>query len=318
MTNQTQQQQPMTEAEWRKRELAHIRSTLERQKQEIGNALPEEIPAERFIRTALTAVQVNPDLLDADRQSLFLACMKAAQDGLLPDGREAVLNVYNTKTKVWEGNRQVEKWVPTVQYLPMVRGLLKLIRNSGEIGHVDAAAVYERDVFRFVRGDDPRLEHEPYLGEDDPGKIVAAYIVVRFTNGEVHREVMPRRDIEKVRGASKSGDGANSPWSKWYDQMAIKSVIKRAAKLLPNSSKRLESAIGHDNEDYEGFNQRGEVLDLGATAAVAGAAPAALTDGRAEQEARRPSRFGGIVNKAKQEAVRQPATDAQAQAQAAE
>lgn len=89
MTDPNQQQQPMTEADWRRQELAHIRNTLEKQKGEIAKALPEDIPAERFIRTALTAVQVNPDLLDADRQSLFIACMKAAQDGLLPDGARA-------------------------------------------------------------------------------------------------------------------------------------------------------------------------------------------------------------------------------------
>lgn len=257
---------------------------------EIAKALPKDIDPDRFIRTTITAVQMNPDLLGADRRSLMAACMRAAQDGLMPDGREAVLNIYNTKVK--EGNREV--WVPTVQYLPMVRGILKTLRNSGEIAHLDAAAVYEKDAFRFVRGDDPKLEHEPYLGEDDPGKIVAAYIVVRLTNGEVHREVMPRRDIEKTREASKSGNGANSPWTKWYDQMAIKAVVKRAAKLLPTSSDRLDKVIDHDNEamGFEGFNQRG--VD---TAALTQQAAPALTDERAEQDRRRPSRLAGIVDR---------------------
>ncbi|AAQ54944.1 RecT-like protein [Burkholderia phage Bcep22] len=275
---------------------------------EIEKALPPDIDVDRFIRTVLTSVQMNPDLLYANRQSLMNACMRAAQDGLFPDGREAVLNIYNTKVKVRDGNnRLIEEWVPMVQYLPMVRGILKVMRNSGEVANIDAAAVYSKDHFRFVRGDDPRIEHEPYLGDDDPGPVVAAYMIVKLSNGEVRREVMPRRDIEKTRLASKNAEGANSPWTKWYDQMAIKGVIKRGAKLLPASSDRLDRVIDHDNEasGFEAFNQRG--VDATAivqdTPSVAPAAPApatpAVTDQRAEQDQRRPSRMAGIVNRAR-------------------
>lgn len=234
--------------------LTVLRGALEgNMKAEIAKALPPGIDVERFVRTVITSVQMNEDLLYADRRSLFAACMKAAQDGLLPDGREAVLNIYSTKQKLANG---AEEWVPTVQYLPMVRGILKTVRNSGQVAHVDAAAVYAKDAFSFKRGDDPKIEHEPYIGADDPGQVVAAYMIVKLDNGEVHREVMPRRDIEKTRAASKAGNSANGPWSKWYDQMAIKTVIKRAAKLLPTSSEALDRVIQHDNDamgfDFEG------------------------------------------------------------------
>lgn len=234
--------------------IQQFRSMLEgAMKTEIAKALPKDIDPERFIRTVVTAVQMTPALLDADRRSLFASCMKAAQDGLFPDGREAVLNIYNTKIKV-DGR---DTWVQMVQYLPMVRGLLKVVRNSGEIAHIDAAAVYERDEFIFERGDDSKLVHRPYLGEDDPGKVIAAYLVAKLANGEVHREVMSRRDIEKVRAASKAPDGPG--WKNWYDQFAIKSVIKRGSKLLPQSSDRLNRVIEHDNDamGFDGFNQRG-------------------------------------------------------------
>lgn len=233
--------------------IQQFRGMLEGQmKAEIAKALPTGIDPDRFIRTIVTAVQMNPKLLDADRRSLFASCMKAAQDGLLPDGREAVLNIYNTKVKV-DGR---DNWVEMVQYLPMVRGLLKVVRNSGEIAHIDAAAVYERDEFIFERGDESKLVHRPYLGEEDPGKVIAAYLVAKLSNGEVHREVMSRRDIEKVRAASKAANGPG--WTTWYDQFAIKSVIKRGTKLLPQSSDRLNRIIEHDNEamGFE-FNQRG-------------------------------------------------------------
>lgn len=252
-------------------------------KTEISKALPKDIDPDRFIRTVVTAVQMNPKLLEADRRSLFASCMKAAQDGLMPDGREAVLNIYSTKVK----NPGGDSWVDMVQFLPMVRGLLKAIRNSGEVASVDAAAVYERDHFRFVRGDDPRIEHEPYLGAEEAGDVVAAYVIVKLVNGETHREVMSKRDIEKVREASKAPNGPG--WSKWYDQFAIKSVVKRAYKLLPSSSDRLDRVIEHDNEAMEfDFNQRGAD-----TAALTGQATKKL-----EAPSGRPSRLSAIVGAA--------------------
>ncbi|AFN39075.1 RecT-like ssDNA annealing protein [Burkholderia phage BcepMigl] len=299
MSNEQQpaEQKPTPYIEFREKLNRGIRAEIEK-------ALPPDIDVDRFIRTVLTSVQMKPDLLYANRQSLMNACMRAAQDGLFPDGREAVLNIYPTKMKVWDerAKREVEEWVPMVQYLPMVRGILKVMRNSGEVANIDAAAVYVKDHFRFVRGDDPRIEHEPYLGDDDPGPIIAAYMIVKLTNGEVRREVMPRRDIEKTRLASKNAEGANSPWTKWYDQMAIKAVIKRGSKLLPASSDRLDRVIEHDNEasGFEAFNQRGvDASALMVPAEPAAPATPAVTDQRAEQDQRRPSRMAGIVNRAR-------------------
>lgn len=223
---------------------AHPYEALKRQlEQSKGEFLPlmggSQENVDAFIRVTLNAVLANPDLLGADRRSLIASCMKAAQDGLMPDGREAVLNIYNVKVK--EGN--VERWVQAVQYLPMVGGLIKLM-YSGEVAYVDAAAVYANDRFVFKRGDSPTLEHEPTMS-DDCGPLIAAYAVVKLTNGEVKREVMPMRDIKKVREASKA-QGPTSPWAKWPDQMAIKSVLKRINKQLPKPD-RFDRAAANDN-----------------------------------------------------------------------
>jgi recombination protein RecT len=210
-----------------------------------------------FVRVVLNAVNVNPDLLGADRRSLLTACTRAAQDGLVPDGREAVLNVRNTKVR--RGGR--DEWINMVVYEPMVAGYIKNLYEHPDVALVDAAAVFANDHFRFVRGDDPRLEHEPTM-TDEPGEIVAAYLVVKLKNGQIKREVMPRRDIDKARATSKSNtEGPNSPWSKWPDQMAIKSVIKRGAKQLPKSNK-FEQMDQHDNEamEYASTAGAGDVL----------------------------------------------------------
>lgn len=215
---------------------------LDNKRGEIATLLPKDMDVMRFIGVVKTAILNTPAIVEADHLTLFTACMKAAQDGLLPDGKEAVLNVYNTKIKGKDG--QPDRWVKKVQYLPMVGGLVKKLWGSGQVTYVDAAAVYERDVFEYIRGDESKIVHKPFLGAD-PGEITCAYIVVKLKNGETKREVMPRRDIDKVRAASKSAD--SGPWVTWYDQMAVKSVIKRGVKQL-QLTPEIERVIANDNE----------------------------------------------------------------------
>lgn len=250
-----------------------LKCQLETSKAEFKPLLGNDTNVDRFIRVVLNSVLATPDLLEADRRSLIAACMKAAQDGLLPDGREAVLNIYNTKVKK---NGQ-ESWVKMAQYLPMVGGLVKKLYESGEITYIDAAAVYENDKFVYRRGDDPKLEHEPSLG-DDAGKIIAAYAVIKLKNGEVKREVMPRRDIEAVRGASKSAE--RGPWVTWYDQQAIKSVIKRIYKQLPRAD-ALEKVVASDNEAL-GFVDMSPQSAVGNALRPAQQAPQALENAPSE------------------------------------
>lgn len=216
-------------------------ATLDGKRNEIASLLPRTIDVQQFVGVCKTAVLNDPSIAQADPRTFFIACMLAAKDGLLPDGKEAVLNVYNTKVKDSEGR---DKWIKKVQYLPMAQGMIKKLYGCGEVTYVDAAAVYERDHFEYERGDQTRLVHRPFLG-DDPGQVMAAYVVVKLANGEIKREVMPRRDIEKVRAASKSPAGPG--WTNWYDQFAIKSVVKRAYKQLPHT-KELDQVIEHDND----------------------------------------------------------------------
>lgn len=247
---------------------------------EVAKQLPKGIDVDRFIRTAITTVTMSPELLDADRTSLFGALMQAAKDGLLPDGREATIQIHNTKVKGQNG----DMWVKKATYMPMVRGLITKMYEAG-CTSVDAAAVYEKDLFRFRRGDDPGIEHEPYMGEEEPGKVVAAYAIVKLGNGEIKREVMSRRDIEKVRSASKAANGPG--WTTWYDQFAIKGVLKRIYKQLPHTSEAMERLIEHDNEamGFDGFRQAPQDVT-----AITGEGTEAI-----EHKPGRSSRLDGII-----------------------
>lgn len=227
-----------------------FKSKLDTLDTEMKSLLGSADAVQRFKRVVLNAVIETESLLEADRVSLLTACTKAAKDGLMPDGVQATLNIYRTNI----GTRDNPRWVNKVQYLPMVRGLLDILWGTGQFAYIDAAAVYEQDRFVYTRGLDVKLEHEPFL-DGERGPVVAAYFVARLKGSEGFPkiEVIGKADIETIRAASKAANGPG--WTTWYDQFAIKSVIKRACKQLPRID-RLEQAIAADNEalDFD-FNQ---------------------------------------------------------------
>jgi recombination protein RecT len=223
--------------------LVKLNEQLEQRSAQFQAALPAHIPLERFKRVVLTAVQQNPKLATADRPTLFTSAMKAAHDGLLPDGREGALVIYNTKMKV----NGVDKWVDAVQWMPMIAGLRKKVRNSGEIATWDAKIVYEKDEFYYEDGLDLILKHKPYL-DGDPGQVRAAYSVAKLKSGEVSVEVMTKFQIDRIRAMSKAKD--RGPWVDHYAEMAKKTVARRHSKVLPMSTD-LDDLIRQDDDLYD-------------------------------------------------------------------
>ncbi|WP_420137858.1 recombinase RecT [Sphingomonas sp.] len=212
-------------------------------------ALPAHIKPDQFQRTIITAVQSDPELLRADRQSLLLACMKAAQDGLLPDKREAALVIFKENKKDAAG-----QWVSRllVQYMPMVYGLRKKILQSREVTDIKAAVVYRREVaegfFIYEEGTESVLRHKPMLDltEEDAtdSNIVAAYSMATYKDGSKSYEVMRRFEVDKVREKSQTGATRDKrgnprtpsgPWVEWYPEQAKKTVMRRHSKTLPMS-----------------------------------------------------------------------------------
>lgn len=195
-----------------------IRHQLVAMTPEFKNALPSHIKPEKFQRVVMTVIQQQPDLIKADRRSLFASCIKCAADGLIPDGREAALVLFGGK----------------VQYMPMLAGIQKRVRNSGEIASIQAHVIYANDKFLIRRGMCETIEHEP-LFPGDRGLPIGAYAIAKFKDGsDPVFEVMDHAAIERVRKVSRaSGSG---PWSQWWDEMARKTVFRRLSKWLPMDS----------------------------------------------------------------------------------
>jgi recombination protein RecT len=221
------------------KEIEVIRKNLTAMNDQFKAALPAHVSVSKFTRTAMTAIQTTPALLKADRRSLFAELTKCAQEGLVPDGQEAAIVPFRDQAK----------------YMPMVKGILKKVRNSGELASITAQLVYENDEFEFwIDSDGEHLNHKPKIfGER--GKRIGVYALAKTKDGAVYIEVMTEDDIAAIR---KSSRGNNTPWNgPFASEMEKKSAIRRLSKRLPMSTD-LEMTVKADDDFYDFDEQQAD------------------------------------------------------------
>lgn len=225
--------------------------------------LPKTIPTDKFARVVKLALQRQPELLECNPGSIIEACERAAQDGLMLDGREAALVVYNTKDK------KTGQWVKRAQYIPMWVGLLKRVRNSGELSSIQAYVVYDEEIrqnkFKYIAGDAERIEHEPIV-VGDRGQPRLVYTIVRLKDGTSSREVMTWEEILAIarrspKNVNKDTGELTGIWKSDTVQMAKKTVIRRHCNKLPMDSDtaRVFQRMDELYEDDGGEAQPGEM-----------------------------------------------------------
>lgn len=195
---------------------------LEAMKPQIQRALPKHITADRIVRVAMTSIRTTPALMKCDGKSLLAAVMQTAQLGLEPGTL---------------GHAYLVPYGNQVQFILGYRGMLELIRRSGNVSTVSAHVVYQNDRFVLRYGLNEDLEHVPWHCLDDPpaesGDVRGAYLIVRFTDGGYHQHYMPVQDIEAHRNRSKAK--SSGPWQTDYEAMCLKTVVRDAFRWLPVS-----------------------------------------------------------------------------------
>ena len=191
----------------------------------IKKALPSVITPERFTRMVLSALSSTPKLAECSPQSFLAAMMTAAQLGVEPNTAlgQAYLLPYRN-------HGQME-----CQFQLGYKGLIELAYRSGEVSVIQAHTVYENDVFEYELGMDPKLRHVP--AKADRGEAVAYYAMFKTKDGGYGFEVMSVDDVQRhAQRYSKSYGSGTSPWRSNFDEMAKKTVLKRALKYAPLKS----------------------------------------------------------------------------------
>ena len=226
-----------------------MRTLILQMESQIKQAVPKYLDPSRFIRLVLTLYNQNPRLHNCSDYSFLAAVMTAAQLGLEPDGLlgEGYIIPYGTRAQFQTG----------------YKGLLKLARNSGNIKDVQLEVVHAKDKFIYVKGLEPKLEHEESI-EALPGDITHVYMIVRFLNGGFQYKVMTRTQImqhrnryskafnndeKQIAAYSKDNNVSRekaiqeliqaqklSPWTSNEEAMMKKTVAIQCCKLLDLSA----------------------------------------------------------------------------------
>lgn len=226
-----------------------LKNLIVKMEGQIAKALPKIMTPERFTRMVFTAISKNPKLENCTPNSFLGAMMQAAQLGLEPNtplGQAYLIPFKN-------------KGVMEVQFQIGYKGLIDLVYRSKEVTDIQAQCVYENDEFEYELGLTPVLKHKPAL--KNRGEVILYYAVFHTKAGGYGFEVMSKEDIiNHAKKTSQSYSKESSPWNKYFDEMAKKTVLKRALKYAPiasdfvlaiNSDETIKSNISSSMVDEE-------------------------------------------------------------------
>ncbi|ENR6006320.1 recombinase RecT [Citrobacter freundii] len=127
-------------------------------------------------------------------------------------------------------------------------GLLHLAQSTGSIKWGQCKLVYSNDTYES-NGLDTAPTHK-YNAFGDRGEVVGGYCTVKTADGDYLTEEMSLAEIKATEATSKAKNG---PWKNFWEEMARKTIVKRASKYWPRAE-RLDNAIHVINED-EGIFQ---------------------------------------------------------------
>jgi recombination protein RecT len=199
-------------------------------------ALPRHLTAERFIRVAINATMRTPKLLQCTKESLFRCLLDLSSYGLEADGRRAHLIPFGQDCQL------------IIDY----KGMVEIVRRSGDVSYIHADVVYDGDEFEFGYGSGAKLVHRPNLARRGDGaqKRLAFYSYVKLRDGSEDFMIMSPLEVESVRRRSRAAN--SGPWVTDYDEMGKKTVFRRHCKWLPMSAE-VRDAIERD-DDFAGVD----------------------------------------------------------------
>lgn len=261
--------------------LDKVRSRMMVVEDRLFEGAPRHISAERMRTTTLIAIRDNPELLKCELDSLFGAIRQAAFYGWEIGGplAQAYLVPF----------RDTKRGTSEAVLIPGYRGLIDLVRRSGETSQIDMEVVHQADRFKVVKGDASAIFHEPSEHPDRlKSPITHVYVIVHFLNGAKQRGVWTAAEIDWHKEkfsqgwakAEKNGR-KDSPWHTHWKTMAFKTVLIDMVKRgqLPVSGEIRESV----QKEEHGLGGMSVITDVRAPL-ITQDEPARIEDGTKEDD----------------------------------
>lgn len=226
-------------AEIKKDISAQVLSRIEGFQQTGELVLPKDYSPSNALKSAYLILsetenkQKQKALDHCTKESIANALLKMVVWGLSPLKKQCDFIMYGNKLDC------------TIEYT----GNIALAKRYGGLKDIKAHAIFEGDQFEFendVETGRKRVTlHKQTLDSLGSNKVKGAYAIMHMEDGSVDAEIM---NIKQIEAAWNQGSmNGNSPAHKNFpDQMAKKTVINRACKLLIRGSN--DSVLYSDNE----------------------------------------------------------------------
>ena len=211
----------------------------------IAAVMPKHMSEDRMFQLAMSAYNSTPQLAECSTVSVLSCIMKCAALGMEPSavdglGRAYILPFRNGKTHRMEAT-----------FILGYKGMIDLARRSGQLRSIHAQAVYEGDTFDYW--EDESGQHFKFRpdrqADHSPDRLTDVYMTATLKDGGFIFEHMTKAEVDAIRKRSKSAN--SGPWVTDYEAMALKTVIRRAARYLPMSTEA-QQAVAADEQtpDY--------------------------------------------------------------------
>lgn len=128
-------------------------------------------------------------------------------------------------------------------------GLLHIAQAAGVIKWGQCKLVHANDTYEPIGLDRaPMHKYNAFGTPEERGPVVGGYCTVKTADGDYLTEEMSLAEIKATEATSKAKNG---PWAKFWNEMARKTIVKRASKYWPRAE-RMDRATDMLNE-HEGI-----------------------------------------------------------------
>lgn len=143
-----------------------------------------------------------------------------------------------------------------ITFMPSYMGLVDLLANNGLVRKVEAHPVFDGEDFEIKHGTGEGIFHKPNpWGKRGKENLLGCYYYVVLTDGSEMFDTMSKEEIDTIMRRSPSvGKGKSSPWDTDYLEMARKTLVRRAFKMIPKGGisedkvKALEAVFDYDEK----------------------------------------------------------------------
>ncbi len=219
----------------------------------VESALPKDFNRERFVQNCIAVLNESPGLAKVNTSQVIRGLLKGAYLGLDFFNRECYLIPYGNSVQFQTDYKGEVKFTKRYSIRPILDIYAKVVREGDEF------------IEEIIDGR-PSITFKPKAFSK--ADIIGAFAIVLFKDGGMLYETMSVDDINSVRN-NYSKASQSKAWKYSFDQMCIKTVLRRLTKHTETSFESVEARAAWEEGSGMDFttpiapvNDKDEVIDV--------------------------------------------------------